>query len=86
MFNPFGVGGVVLRAYPGCAARPRALLLDCFAVRRTMPTNPSGVQHGGMFNPFGVVGVVLRAYLGCAARPRALLLDRFTVTLSEPTI
>jgi hypothetical protein len=33
MCNPFGVGVLVLRLDPGCAARPRALLLDCFAVR-----------------------------------------------------
>jgi hypothetical protein len=32
MCNPFGVGAVVLRVDPGCAARPRAMLLDCFAV------------------------------------------------------
>jgi hypothetical protein len=30
--NPFGVGVVVSRVVPGCAARPRAVVLDCFAV------------------------------------------------------
>ena len=45
MCNPFGVVEVVLRTNPGCATRPRAMLLDCVAVTRTMPTNPNGVQH-----------------------------------------
>ena len=38
--NPFRVDAVVLRIAPGCAARPRALLLDCFAVTQTISTNP----------------------------------------------
>jgi hypothetical protein len=33
MCNPFGVGAMVLHVNPGCAARPRASLWDCFAVR-----------------------------------------------------
>ena len=38
--NPFRVDAVMLRIAPGCAARPRALLLDCFAVTQTISTNP----------------------------------------------
>jgi len=45
MFNPFRVGATISHAYPGCAAQPRAMLLDCFAVTRTKSTNPNGVQH-----------------------------------------
>jgi hypothetical protein len=45
MCNPFGVGVMVVGAYPGCAARPRAMLLDRVAVIRTLSTKPNGVQH-----------------------------------------
>jgi hypothetical protein len=34
MYNPFGVGVVISRVVPGCAARPRALLCDRVAVGR----------------------------------------------------
>ena len=34
MLNPVGVGGHCCKYYPGCAARPRALLLNAFGVDR----------------------------------------------------
>jgi hypothetical protein len=53
MCNPFGVGAVVLRANPGCAARPRAMLLNPFGVGATvLRSNPNGVRHLG--NPDAV--------------------------------
>ena len=91
LWNPVGVRWACRARYPGCAARPWALMFNAFGVSKRQE---HGRAHPGtqgalrpwalMLNAFGVrrttrAGPRPPRYPGCAARPWALMLNAFGV-------
>jgi hypothetical protein len=87
MFNPFGVGGVVLRLRTRGALRDPGLC--CWTASQSLEhctQTPTGFNTAACATPSGLLAWSYVLTRGALRDPGLLLLDRFAVTLSEPTI